>query len=289
MADSKTKPLRSFRPTRRQFIAGAIGLPLFAGAYTRWVEPHWLELVRRDLPIRNLPPSLQGKRLVQLTDLHIGPQVADEYLLETFRRVQALEADFVVHTGDLVSYRGQPTLEQARRLLAHCPRGRLGTVAVLGNHDYGTHWADLRVAAQVSEVLQAAGATVLRNARTSIEGLHFVGLDDLWARRFWPGLAFASFDFDQPALALAHNPDTCDLPGWASYQGWILSGHTHGGQCKAPFLRPPLLPVQNARYTSGEFALEGGRRLYISRGVGHLLKARFNARPEVTVFRLIVS
>jgi predicted MPP superfamily phosphohydrolase len=70
------------------------------------------------------------------------------------------------------------------------------------------------------------------------------------------------------------------------HDGWILSGHTHGGQCKPPFLTPPLLPVRNRRYTAGEFALDGGRRLYISRGVGHLRQVRFNVRPEVTVFEL---
>jgi uncharacterized protein len=77
-----------------------------------------------------------------------------------------------------------------------------------------------------------------------------------------------------------------DLPGWSGYEGWILSGHTHGGQCKPPFLPPPLLPVRNRRYTAGEFELAGGRRLYISRGVGHLLQVRFNVRPEVTIFEM---
>lgn len=288
MSDSAIPSPRRARFTRRQFIAAAIGVPAaLTVAYTRWVEPHWLELVHRDLPIRNLPAGLEGKRLVQLTDLHIGPQVADDYLLDTFRRVTALDPEIVVYTGDFISYRGPQTLEQMRGLLAHAPRGRLGTAAVLGNHDYGNNWADPRVAKRVSELLQGAGATVLRNARITIAGLHVIGFDDLWARRFAPAVALAKFDFDQPSLALSHNPDTCDLPGWSRYQSWILSGHTHGGQCKAPFLPPPLLPVRNARYTAGEFSLADGRRLYISRGVGHLLKVRFNARPEATVFRLI--
>ena len=76
------------------------------------------------------------------------------------------------------------------------------------------------------------------------------------------------------------------MPGWLGYEGWILSGHTHGGQCKPPFLPPPLMPVRNRRYTSGESRSPGGRRLYISRGVGHTLRVRFNVRPEVTVFTL---
>ena len=73
---------------------------------------------------------------------------------------------------------------------------------------------------------------------------------------------------------------------WGHYEGWILSGHTHGGQCKPPFLPPPLLPVRNRRYTAGEFELTGNRRLYINRGVEHLTLVRFNVRPEVTVFEL---
>ena len=51
-------------------------------------------------------------------------------------------------------------------------------------------------------------------------------------------------------------------------------------------LPPPLLPVKNRLYTAGEFELSGNRRMYISRGVGHMIKVRFNVRPEVTVFVL---
>jgi hypothetical protein len=90
----------------------------------------------------------------------------------------------------------------------------------------------------------------------------------------------------KPTIVLSHNPDTADEPVWGNYQGWILAGHTHGGQCKPPFLPPPELPVKNRRYTAGAFELSGGRRMYISRGVGHLLRVRFNARPEIPVFHV---
>jgi len=127
---------------------------------------------------------------------------------------------------------------------------------------------------------------VLRNRSADVAGLRIIGLDDMWAHRFFPQLVLPHLPAGQPAVVLSHNPDTCDLPVWGAYQGWILAGHTHGGQCKPPFLPPPMLPVKNRRYTAGEFALTGNRRLYINRGVGHLLRVRFNARPEVTVFRL---
>jgi hypothetical protein len=85
---------------------------------------------------------------------------------------------------------------------------------------------------------------------------------------------------------LCHNPDGADQPGWGDYQGWILAGHTHGGQCRPPFCRPPCLPVENPRYVAGEVDLGDGRRLYINRALGHLLRLRFNVRPEITAFRL---
>lgn len=289
---SPTPPLPAARPvkspvlTRRRFLQGTGVAALLVGFYTWRIEPIWCEFVYRDLPIRDLPDTLIGKRLVQMSDLHIGPQVSDDYLISTFQRVAALQPDIVVHTGDLVSYRGAATITQAHRVLQHFPRGRLGTAAVLGNHDYGSNWSDVIAAAGVERALTGAGATVLRNTRVNIGGLELVGLEDFWARRSTLGTAFAQFDLSLPTLVLCHNPDACDLPIWRNYRGWILAGHTHGGQCKPPFLPAPMLPVKNRRYTAGEFALSEDRQLYINRGVGHLLRVRFNARPEITVFRL---
>ena len=86
---------------------------------------------------------------------------------------------------------------------------------------------------------------------------------------------------------LCHNPDVLDEPiSGVICEGGCSPGHTHGGQCKPPFLPPPLLPVRNRRYTAGTFAVGAGRTLYINRGLGHLIQVRFNARPELTLFTL---
>ena len=275
--------------TRRKFLrwsagaaaAGAVGVT----GYTFGIEPHWVEIVRRDLPIRGLPSSLADARLAQISDLHVGPSVAESYLIQCLAKVAQLKPDILVLTGDFVTYRGPEQLTQLRRLLTHLPRVRLGTFGVLGNHDYGRHWSQAEVAEGIAGELTHAGVLVLRNQATVIEGLTVLGMDDLWARRFDAELALTPSQAS-PALVLCHNPDAVDQPGWGSYQGWVLAGHTHGGQCKPPFLPPPLVPIKNRRYVAGEVLLPEGRQLYINRGLGHLLPVRFNARPEITLFTL---
>ena len=274
--------------SRRAFLRTAgtsLGGAAAVGFYSWRVEPRWLEVVRRPLPIRHLPPRWAGRSLAQISDVHVGTRVDDDYLIQTFRRVSELRPDLVVMTGDFLSYHPH-IFEQLPNVYRYFPRGRLATLAVLGNHDYGPNWAHPEIAEQAIDALTPFGISVLRNAVHEVDGLQIAGFDDWWAGRFDAPGVLPRIDGARAALVLTHNPDTLDLPGWADYEGWILAGHTHGGQCKPPFLPPPLLPVQNRRYTAGEFALSGNRRLYISRGVGHLLHVRFNVRPEVTLFEL---
>jgi uncharacterized protein len=276
------------RISRRRFLSAAgvsLGGAALTGLYTWRVEPHRLELVHRPLDIRRLPPRLAGRTLVHISDVHVGPRVDDDYVISAFRRIADLRPDVVVFTGDFISHHAT-TFNQIPDVYRHFPRGRLATLAILGNHDYGPNWAHPEIAASVVAAVEPFGITVLRNQIAEIEGLQFVGLDDLWAKQFDLAHILPRLDSRRASIVLSHNPDTVDLPGWSEYEGWILSGHTHGGQCKPPFLPPPLLPVRNRRYTAGEFELAGGRRLYISRGVGHLLQVRFNVRPEVTIFEM---
>lgn len=278
--------------TRRHFLrrlaGGVAGSSLLALLYAGFVELHWVDFVSRDLPVSGLPDELEGKTLVQLSDLHIEPRVDEAYIRRVFRRVAALAPDFVVITGDWISHRGPDPLARMDRALRNLPQGRLGTVGILGNHDYGDRWAMTSLADGVAATATRHGVRVLRNEAATIGGIPFIGLDDFWSPRFAPVDVMAQHGPTPGTIVLCHNPDVADARIlWRGFAGWMLAGHTHGGQCKPPFLPPPLLPVRNRRYTSGEFDVGEGRRLYINRGVGHLLAVRFNARPEATVFRLV--
>ena len=275
---------------RRKFIKrtfwSAIGVGLLSGAYSWQIEPFWLEFVKKKMPVKNLPTNLIGKTLMQISDIHIGNRFNYHYIIDAFKKAQKLNPDFVVYTGDYVSYENEKQFDQLAEVLKHTVKGNFGTVGILGNHDYGKNWSDQSVANQISSQLEKAKINVLKNTQIEIKGLNIIGFDDYWALNFSPEKVMINYDKSKANVVLCHNPDVCDLNVWNKYQGWILSGHTHGGQCKAPFLTPPMLPVKNKKYSSGEIDLKDGRKLYINRALGHLWQIRFNVRPEITLFEL---
>jgi len=275
---------------RRKFIQksalGLTSLGFLSGMYAWQVEPFWLEFVQKKMPVKNLPKHLIGKTLMHISDIHVGNKFNYQYLIDSFQKAQQLNPDFVVYTGDYVSYENEEQLKQLEEVLQHTVTGNLGTFGVLGNHDYGKDWQEADVANTITSQLTKAGIHILRNEQKEIGGLNVLGIDDYWSINFYPEKVMQQYNATKANIVLCHNPDVCDLNVWNNYKGWILAGHTHGGQCKPPFLDPPIIPVVNKRYTAGEIDLKDGRTLYINRALGHLYQVRFNVRPEITLFQL---
>jgi len=157
---------------RRRFLAvgaGAVAAAAATAVYAWQIEPYWLDVVRRPMPLENLPASLEGKTLLQVSDVHVGPRVSSDYLIRAFEAGRALAPDFVAYTGDFVSYRSPHEIVELARVLRAAPRGRLGTVASLGNHDYGRNWQSIAVADPASgrlEILMANGSASGSSVRT---------------------------------------------------------------------------------------------------------------------------
>ncbi len=270
--------------TRRRWLQAVLGTAVTTGVYSWRVEPHWVEVVHRTLPIASLDSDWIGKKLVQISDIHAGPFVDDRYLFSQFSRVDGWAPDVVVYTGDFVSRGWTLSDDQLQRSYRNLPRGKVGTYGVLGNHDFGRDWREDVLAARLESRLRRLGIHVLRNETEDCRGLRIHGIDDLWGTQFDMAYSQNRISTDSPHLVLCHNPDVADLPVWGDHEGWILSGHTHGGQCRLPWVTSLVLPVRNTRYVAGEYAVGGGRRLYINRGLGYLARLRFAARPEITVF-----
>ena len=250
-------------------VAGGLGL---AG----WRHARGLEVVRWKLRVPGLGCPV---RLVQLSDLHLEGFGRREKHLQ--RTVNALEADLICITGDLLSADAQ--LPAVERLLGGL-RARVGKFAVTGNNEHENH-VDLSAFAAT---LDRAGTQLLCNeAAAPVCNLALLGVDD--PLKGAPDLAktAASAPAEAFKVWLVHSPHLA--PRVAAFGGGLmLSGHTHGGQFRlpggfAPVVRTPFL---SRRHAAG-FWRQGPLLVYVSRGYGaSLLPVRTFCRHEVTLFEL---
>lgn len=290
MTPTQEKP-RTQGTTRRSLLRMAVGAVIAgasAAAYARWVEPTWIEVVERNLPVPHLPPAWESARVALIADLHHGASVPLEYLAVALARVADLRPDLVAVAGDFVTG-GRPEAGEAVAELVGRLSPPLGTVACLGNHDYGVVYpVPDAPALPVAGALTRRGVRVLRNQAACLtrggEDLWVAGVEDLWAGRLRPADAVRDIPRGAASIMLCHNPDAAEGLEAAGC-GAILSGHTHGGQVHIPLLGPPILPVRNRGRYRGMHRV-GRARLYINRGLGWLLKVRLACRPEITVLAL---
>ncbi|WP_420475732.1 metallophosphoesterase [Noviherbaspirillum sp. ST9] len=238
-----------------------------------------------DVPIEGLPQALHGFTIAQISDIHVGPTIKRGYLDAIVDAVNALEADLVAITGDLVD-------GSVRRLAPHTAplarlRARHGAYFVTGNHDYysGAHeWIPevrrlgLTVLLNEHVVLEHRGASLLVAGVTDYSAHHFDA-----SHRSDPHAAIAGAPEDVGAkILLAHQPRTATRAADAGFD-LQLSGHTHGGQF---FPWNFFVPMQQP-WVAG---LQRLRRMwvYISRGTGYWgPPKRFGAPSEITRVRLV--
>jgi hypothetical protein len=265
-------------------LTGWHGLPL----NRRWVEFH-----RRPMPLRGLDPSLQGLRIVQISDLHYSPLVLSRYLIQYMHWINDLQPDLVVVTGDLITG-GYRFATRIAVLLSHL-HAKYGVICTLGNHDYGMygrhHAAEGdRRGDYLEQCLEKRGLIVLRNEVFTLQPqggatpLIIVGLDDEWSGNMDPAKAFAGVDPRFPIVCLNHNPrnamELMDYP-WQ----WMLSGHTHGRQIATSRFGRTFYPHRYRNYTHGYYSVNG-RHLYVNRGLAYGQRVLHWCRPEVTAFDL---
>lgn len=244
-----------------------------------------LDVSRLQVRLPNLPASLDGFRIVQVSDLHLGPIASREALREAFDRVVAEDPDLIVVTGDLVDSRKADMdrwLPELGRL-----RARHGIVAILGNHD-----RDVGLDRVAAAVRAATGWIVLRDECHPIDvdgaTLYLAGLE------FRPtpheGDAVArlarTLPAEAPVVLLIHHPNAFAAAVDAGF-ALTLAGHTHGGQVALPFARRwNLARLLMTPYDAGTFS-ERGAVLHVNRGLGTSgQRVRIAAPREITVVTL---
>ncbi len=277
------------RMTRRTFlrklvsgVAVAEGTALLATVYPLLLEPNWLDVTRVRIPLPDLPDDLVGLRIVQFSDVHLGPYMHTPFLRWIVRAIMAQSPHLILFTGDMVS-RDQDADPDKARLLASL-EAPLGVWGVLGNHD---HWADPDVVHAFIE--RYTPVRVLRNEHVPIRVgstlLYLIGVDDAWVGADDAEAAFGGVPEDAVRVVLLHEPDAVEwMP--MTPRTLQLSGHTHGGQVRLPLVGAPLLPYLGRKYDAGLYRVRGGW-LYTNRGLGVISPPlRLNCRPEITLFIL---
>jgi uncharacterized protein len=221
---------------------------------------------------------LDGFTIAQFSDLHRSLIVPDSLLRTAVEMTNDLKPDIVVATGDFVNRRASNAGPCADILSKLTPR--IGTYAVLGNHD---HWTDAKV---VTSHLERRGISVLDNTSTRIaDGLTLIGIDDFWAGRPDFSKAWSKADPEDAHVFLCHNPIAVRMV--KSRECLMVSGHTHGGQVNLPFIPRRTLPgLKGWKYIRGWFQV-GSVALYVNRGIGMINPPiRFMCRPEISLFTL---
>jgi uncharacterized protein len=243
-------------------------------------------VVRTTVALPGLPAALDGFRIVQISDIHVGPTIKRGYLQAIVERVNALEPDLVAITGDLVDGSVAELAEHVAPLAQL--RSRHGSFFVTGNHEYysGVHgWVrevqrlGIRVLHNEHVVLRHEGAALVVAGVPDFGGHHFDP-----QHRSDPAAAIAGAPEGLPRILLAHQPRTAPAAAAAGFD-LQLSGHTHGGQ----FLPWNLLVPLQQPYTAGLHRLEQ-LWVYVSRGTGYWgPPKRIGAPSEISELRLAPS
>jgi predicted MPP superfamily phosphohydrolase len=280
--------------SRRRFLTtsvfGGAGLALYSGE----IERHWIDIANHDLHLRSLPSAFEGMKIVQLSDIHLDEFTEPFLLRQAVDKINRINPDAIFLTGDYVSYEIAPKKYavnsgwQCAEILNELKCKR--RFAILGNHDA------MLGEKEVTEALVANGMTVLNNTYLPLERagsrIWLIGLDDPVCGRPDPNAAIPASIRNvagEPVIVLCHAPDYADTllthPAGKSVD-LMLSGHTHGGQVRLPFVGALNLPIGGRKYPEGWFKV-GSMQLYVNRGIGTIgVPFRFDCPPEITVFTL---
>jgi predicted MPP superfamily phosphohydrolase len=286
---SRVVDTSQFSPGRRKLVSAAgnalVAAPFMLAGYGGFVERTAFHVREVDIPIPNLPPDLHGLRVLQLSDIHLGPFLSERDLARVIDEALNLRPNIAVVTGDLISMRGDP-LDACLRQIARL-KPEAGIFGCMGNHEIYA-----QVERYTEEQAARLGIEFLRGSarplRFGAATLNLAGVDyqSIANRKSYLAGAERLIAPGAVNVLLSHNPDVFPV---AARQGFDLtiSGHTHGGQVNVEILNQELNIARFLTpYVYGQYKLDGAA-IYVSRGIGTIgLPIRLGAPPEITLLHL---
>lgn len=267
-------------------VLGMLGLLLVAvlAWRARYVAPYRAEVVHVVVQLPRKHRHLAGLTIGFVTDTHVGPHFAASHLEPIVERLKIIQPDILLFGGDYICESPRFMTGAADALGRMASTARFGAWGVLGNHDL----ANLRE--RVAPALENSGIKILANKAACVATdrgeLWIVGVDDAQLGDVDLVRAFTDVPTDATAICLWHEADLAEesAPFGAFLQ---LSGHSHGGQVRLPWIGPIATPTMGKRYVRGRYRIDD-MQLYVSSGIGvYRPPVRFNCPPELTIVRLI--
>lgn len=271
--------------TGRYVVAVMAAVALGLSLYGSFVERHELHTVEYIVPVEGLGERLDGYRIAQLSDVHLGSFYSLEDFRELLEKTAEERPDMLVVTGDVFDNAGM-TMQAARLLDSYSDRFPQGIYYCRGNHEHFRGIPLLEIALQDTRIhnLVNSSALVLEDSRP----LYIAGVDYPMQREQFDYLAdaytkkaMAGVPDNAVKILLAHHPNF--IKNAAAYDtALVLSGHTHGGQLG--FEGMPLVPPV-FEYMRGWYS-QGNTRLYVHPGNGSWFPFRLGCQPEIAIFTL---
>ena len=299
VSDQPRDPQRRYFLRTATYTAGA--LPLAGALYGFAVERFDFEVFRVDVPIADLPPRLDGLRILQLSDIHASNYMPITQVRRIVDKAQQQTCDVTMITGDLLTGHGDPLaacVAELGRL-----RAPLGVWGCNGNHEIYTDTED-----EAALLFRQHGMTMLRQENTQLvwRGAKFnlIGVDyqrQHWFRSQSPPMlegVEALARQDMPNILLSHNPNAFHRASELGIE-LMLAGHTHGGQVQVEILDHRISPARfitkyiaglYQRPMTGDSASAFRKRyasVYVTRGLGTIgTPLRLGVPPEITLLTL---
>ena len=279
-----------------------IGLGIFlVFSYGIFIGRYQVIINRQDLYFDNLPAQLDGFKIVQLSDIHLGSFKNDpDVLKKTIKKIETIQPDLLLFTGDIVNNFGEemkgfePYLKQLS--------ARYGKYAIQGNHDYGDYyeWPDSiskrKNLEQIESGLTQAGFKLLLNQWDRIvvkdTSIALIGVEN-WGHKPFPqyanlNVAMKGVPANSFKILMSHDPahweaivlPQTDIP-------LTLSGHTHGGQFGLKIAGIEFSPMYFVQKYWGGLYKSDNQYLYVNRGLGTIgFSGRIEMNPEITLLTL---
>lgn len=278
---------------RRSFLKRLIGgtVALFGISsggyyYAREIEPATLQITKEYINSPHIPISFNQLKIIQFSDTHLGFHYTLAQLEKLVTTINELEPDIIVFTGDLIDEpqtftETQPLIKVLQKLQATHEK-----FWIYGNHDHGGYGTDM-----IKNIMDQADFQLLQNSHTTItlenEQLVLAGIDDTILGTPDLEKSLTQVNPERFTILLSHAPDFADIA--VNYPVDVqLSGHSHGGQVRLPFIGHLYTPTHAEKYTQGKYVLNDGKLLlYVNQGIGTTrLPFRFFCKPELHLFTL---